>query len=279
MQFSPKLLSPNLLLTDYSKNNDNESANNSKIRQIKKNHLSSIINKTNIGDKNKIVVNYNFSKINQNLLTKNSFPDKIKRPKIDICENGKMEYKINPTEGNEKEVLKYVIKIDKSQKDHLQDGIGSYIYKRQLKKINPEIFVNKNPYNIIKYNNKDYNVTQRVLIPDKNTIKLKPNKKRFFSQEKNLRYTSKGNYQSLIDRTPVILPIKGRKRLNKSFDSGNKPDNDLFLRENIKENKDIRLFGVERKYITKNHNNESEIPKYTFGRKHFFHQEVKNSLY
>ena len=87
VQFSPKLLSPNLLLTDYSKNNDNENTNNSKIRLIKKNHLSSIINKTNIGDKNKIVVNYNFSKINQNLLTKNSFPDKIKSQ--DISKNNK----------------------------------------------------------------------------------------------------------------------------------------------------------------------------------------------
>ena len=197
-----------------------------------------------------------------------------------MCEKGNIEHKINPIIRKEKEVLKYPIKRDKAQKDHLQDGIGSYIYKRQIKKINPEIFVNKSPYNIIKYNNKDYNVTQRVLIPDKNTNKLKPNKKRFFSQEKNLRYTSKGNYQSLIDRTPVILPIKGRKRLNKSFDSGNKPDNDLFLREDIKENSDIRLFGVERKNITRNHNTESEIPKYTgIGRKHFFHKEVKNSLY
>ena len=36
VQFSPKLFSPNILLTDYSKNADNENRNNRKIRLIKK---------------------------------------------------------------------------------------------------------------------------------------------------------------------------------------------------------------------------------------------------
>ena len=91
-------------------------------------------------------------------------------------------------------------------------------------------------------------------------IQEKQNKKRFFSQEKNMRYTSKGNYQSLIDRTPIILPIKGRKKLNKSLENGYRHDHDIFLRKKNIRNIDIRLFGVERKNITKNHNAESELP-------------------
>ena len=166
-----------------------------------------------------------------------------------------------------------------AQKDHLKEGIGTFIYNKKFKKINPADFINKSDYNKIQYENKNYNVTQRVLNPNKNNIKEKPNKKKFFSIEKNLRYTSDGTYQSLIDRTPVILSIKGRKRLNQSFDSGNKPDNDLFLRQKINENKGIRLFGVERKKISKNHNFESEPEKYKFGRKHFFHKEAKTTLY
>ena len=67
--------------------------------------------------------------------------------------------------------------------------------------------------------------------------------------------------------------------MNKSFETGNKPDNDLFLRKNIKEMNEKRLFGVERKNITKNHNSESQPEKYKFGRKHFFHVETKTSLY
>ena len=159
------------------------------------------------------------------------------------------------------------------------EGIGNYIYKKQFKKINPENFINKSNYNKIQYQNKNYNITQRVIIPEKNNAKVKPNKKKFFSIEKNLRYTSSGTYQSLIDRTPIVLPIKGRRRLNKSNETGNKPDNDLFLRENIKEKNGTRLFGVERKNITKNHNSESQPEKNKFGRKHFFHKEIKTSLY
>ena len=114
VQFSPKLFSPNILLTDYSKNADNENRNNRKIRLIKKNHLSSIINKTNLGDKDKIVVNYNFSKINHNLLTKNNFPDKIKSP--DISKNNKSIQINNKNRMSKKNTFK---KIKERQYYHL----------------------------------------------------------------------------------------------------------------------------------------------------------------
>ena len=220
---------------------------------------------------------------------------KIKRDKIDssqICKtenipNNHKSLHNNPIEirNNNQQIFtqtksnNYIRIRNDAQKDHLKEGIGTYIYNKKFKKINPADFINKNDYNKIQYENKNFNVTQRVLNPDKNNIKEKPNKKRFFSLEKNLRHTSDGTYQSLIDRTPVILPIKGRKRSNQSFDSGNKPDHDLFLRQKIKENKGERLFGVERKIITKNHNFESEPEKYKFGRKHFFYKEEKTTLY
>ena len=83
MQFSQKLFNPNLLLTDYNINNENENRINNKNKMNKKNHFSSkLYKKNNITDKNKIVVNYNYSKINQNIVPKNIFPDKTKNPGI-----------------------------------------------------------------------------------------------------------------------------------------------------------------------------------------------------
>ena len=181
---------------------------------------------------------------------------------------------------DEEDKIKYHIYRNNAVVDHLKEGIGSFIYQKKYKKINPADFVNKSAYHKIKYENKDYNVTQRVIIPEKNIIKEKPNKKRFFSLEKNIRYTSKGNYQSLIDRTPIIFPIKGRKKLNRSYQNTiYRPDHDIFLRKNFIENKNIRIFGVERKIITRNHNAESELPKFKFARKHFFTKEEITSLY
>ena len=186
-----------------------------------------------------------------------------------------------------------------ARNDHLKDGIGNYIYTKQFKYINPLKFVNKSDYNKIKYENNDYNISQRVLIPDKNTLIAKPKNKKFFSMEKNLRHTTDGTYQSLINRTPANLPIKGRKKINLSFDDNSRQDHDLFLRGKVKERNKGRLFGVERKLITKNRNAESTIPEYKFGRKpflekhnvesiipknisgrkHFFDKEIKTSLY
>ena len=51
--------------------------------------------------------------------------------------------------------------------DHLKEGIGSYIYTKPPKKINPDIFVNKKNYSKIKYESNAYYITQRVLYPDK----------------------------------------------------------------------------------------------------------------
>ena len=98
--------------------------------------------------------------------------------------------------------------------NYLQKGIGSYIYEhgKKNRKINPSKFVNKSIYNKIKYESNDYNVTKRVLIPEKNLTKSKPTRKRFFSQERNLRHTTEGSYQSLLDRTPLTFQTKEEKK-------------------------------------------------------------------
>ena len=133
----------------------------------------------------------------------------------------------------------------------------------------------KNDYN-------KYDFTQRVLCPQNNPEKNKINKiKTYSSQEDILRHKTDGTYKSLMNITPEVFPIKGRKRMNKSIDCGNKPDSIIFYEDKLEECKkdNNRLFGVERKYRTKVINTESEIQPYKFGRKHFFSQEKKTALY
>ena len=95
---------------------------------------------------------------------------------------------------------------------------------------------------------------------------------------KELRRVGEGSYLSLIARTPVSFPIKGRKRINKSFDCGNKPDSEIFFDNKIGEcvNDNKKLFGVQRKLRAKLINAESENLPYKFGRKHFF-EKIKDS--
>lgn len=158
--------------------------------------------------------------------------------------------------------------------------------KKKPRKRNPADYINKViEYNRIVYKNKDYNVSQRVLLPEKNTILVRPHTKKFFSLDKNFRYTSDGSYQSLINRTPMSFPVKGRRRINLSFDGRDNNSSKLgstfdnIFRESLNKDDGNRLFGVERKNIIKNHNLESQAPPFKFGRKHFFIKEEKTSLY
>ena len=85
---------------------------------------------------------------------------------------------------------------------------------------------------------------------NKKKDKALPKKLRIMTQAgKELRRVGEGSYLSLIARTPVSFPIKGRKRINKSFDCGNKPDSGIFYENKIEEcmKDNNRLFGVERK--------------------------------
>lgn len=117
--------------------------------------------------------------------------------------------------------------------------------------------------NKIRYKNCNFAVTERVLIPEKNKTKIKTDKKRFYrSQDKYFRHETNGSLISLFNKTPdKFIVTTGKKKLNKSF------DNNLFkLLQHDERNytfadgneASVRIFGVERKKITRNHNEETE---------------------
>ena len=159
--------------------------------------------------------------------------------------------------------------------DHLKEGIGTYIYTKPYKKKNPNIFVNKGKFNKIKYESKAYYITQRVLYPDKDIIKSRPITKRILSTEKKEKNDNDGIFKSFIDKTPYTFPVKKRYNVYRSYENL-KRGHDIFLRNKNEECKTERIFGVERKKINKNHNLESDIPKYKFCRKFFF-EKAKNA--
>ena len=164
-------------------------------------------------------------------------------------------------------------------RDNLDGGIAKFINVNKKKDFSKDIFNKKYKNDYYKIRKKfidDYNkidFTKRVIMPQKNPEKPRPKKTRIITElGKNFRRLGEGSYMSLIARTPVSFPIKGRRRINKSLDCGNKPDSEIFydnkIEECIKDNN--RLFGVKRKFRTKLINIESEDPPYRFGRKHFF---------
>ncbi len=159
--------------------------------------------------------------------------------------------------------------------DHLKEGIGSYIYTKPPKKINPDIFVNKKNYSKIKYESNAYYITQRVLYPDKDIMKPKPCTKRILSVEKNSKHLKSGIFKSFIDKTPSIFYIQRRNNLNRSYDNLKK-GHDIFLRNKCEDKNAQRIFGVERKRVDKPHNYESESSKFKFCRR-FFHEKAINA--
>ena len=162
------------------------------------------------------------------------------------------------------------------KEDHLKEGIGTYIYTKPSKKINPNIFVNKNKYSKIKYESKAYYITQRVIYPDKDILKAKPCTKRILSAEKNSKYDiNKGIFSSFIHKTPFQFPTKIKKYVNKSFDN-NRKEHDIFLRDKNVDCNIERIFGVERKRMNKNNNYESDFPKFNF-HKRFFLDKAENA--
>ena len=173
----------------------------------------------------------------------------------------------------------------KSYKDNLNGGIAKFINVNKKKDVSKDEYnkkYNKDYYKIRKKFKIDYNkvdFTKRVINPQKNTEKALPKKLRIMTQAgKELRRVGEGSYLSLIARTPVSFPIKGRKRINKSFDCGNKPDSEIFFDNKIEEcvNDNKKLFSVQRKLRAKLINAESENLPYKFGRKHFF-EKIKDS--
>ena len=172
-------------------------------------------------------------------------------------------------------------------RDNIIGGIAKFINVNKKKDKRKDVFNKKyfkDYYKIRKKFTVDYNkidFTKRVIIPQNDTEKVPPKKLRIITKAgEDFRRVGEGSYLSLISRTPISFPIKGRKRINKSFDCGNKPDSEIFFENKIEECKkdNNRLFGVERKYRTKLINIESENPPYRFGRKHFY-GKMKNTKF
>ena len=189
--------------------------------------------------------------------------------------------------GNDLE-LNHKMKPSKYKKDNLSEGLAKFINVNKRRSTAKEDFnkkYKKDYYNIRKKFVDDYNkidFTKSVILPQKNTEKAPPSKLRIYTQlGKDLLRVGEGSYTSLMVRTPMSFPVKGRKRINKSVDCGNKPDAELFWEDKIEEcskNND-RLFGVERKFRTKLINIESEDKPYKAGRRHFFGKIKDTKIY
>ena len=178
------------------------------------------------------------------------------------------------------------MKVKKKYKDNLNGGIAKFINTIK-RKDNKKDKINKkyqnDYYKIRKKFNVDYNkidFTKRVILPQKNIEKPPPKKMIIITEfGKQLRRFGEGSYTSLIARTPMSFPIKGKKRINKSFDCGNRPDNGIFYgKENMKYNNN-RPLRVKGKLRTKLINIESETPQCRVGRKHFFDKIKDNILF
>lgn len=180
--------------------------------------------------------------------------------------------------------------VKKKCKDNIIGGIAKFINVNKKKDVKKEEFIkkySKDYYKIrkkfkIEYNKIDF--TKRVILPQNNTERVSPKKLRIITEAgKQFRRLGEGSYMSLFVRTPISFPVKSsRKRLNSSFDCGNKNDNIIFYENNNTEEckKDNnRLFGVERKYRSKVINAESVDPPYKFGRKHFFEKIKKTKIF
>ena len=168
----------------------------------------------------------------------------------------------------------YEINKRNLNEDHLKEGIGSYIYTKPARKINPSRFVNKSKFTKIQYESTSYFITQRVIYPDKDIIKSRPISKKILSTEKNSKNYKLGIFKSFIDKTPNLCPAKFMRNKNRSYDNL-KRGHDIFLRNNKTVCKTESIFGVERKRRNKIHNYESDAPKFKFYRKFFF-EKAKN---
>ena len=177
--------------------------------------------------------------------------------------------------------------ITTKNKDNIIGSVAKFINTNKRKDKTKEIFnkkYNKDYYRIRKKFREDYNkidFTKRVIIPQKNKEKVPPKKMRILTEaRKNLLRVGECSFQSLMIRTPQSFPIKeGRKRINKSFDCGNRPDNIIFHDYKNFKNNFNRPLRIKGKLRTKLINIESETPQCRLGRKHFFDKIEDNILF
>ena len=247
MELSQKLFNQNLLQTDYPMYNEKEKGNI--IKTIKLNNFNNL-NKSNILDKkkNKISVNYNLSKINQNIVHKKIFPDYItktpciqknnksmeksiynKTIKIINAEknlNNSLNGKIIPYSSHAKEVKDFKYKIKNNKKASSKEKIlpknknyrnlnltlTNFLSTGEIKKIESESFsINNN-----------INKTPEIIIKRKytNTTKNKLNKKIFGKINiNNINYNVNDNSSKIINnksKTNNIIKSAVKRKINKN---------------------------------------------------------------
>ena len=94
MQFSQKTFNHQLILTDYNIYNIIDNNNNNSYKTIKIKKPKNDLNNSNLIDKkNKIVVNYNLSKIHPNIVAKNLFPNYAMKTLVAHKTNNSLENK------------------------------------------------------------------------------------------------------------------------------------------------------------------------------------------
>ena len=152
-----------------------------------------------------------------------------------------------------------------NRKDNLEGGIGKFL-SIEIKNENNI----KRPYtsrNNINSFYKNLN-TNRVIQPNLNNEPSKQIRKRINNSMEKYIYKNNGNIYSLFNKTPISFPIKGKKRVNGSFD---KNGVDFFSKDFLYDNKHNPIIGNGGRLHLSMYANKETEPKDIFssGRKHF----------
>lgn len=151
-------------------------------------------------------------------------------------------------------------KMKQPLNDNLQGGIGNFLNLKYLQSTDNNILLQRNKNNF-NYEFKRKIITKRVLNPIFNNepeIGVKDIKVKNIDKE---RHSTTGNFKSLIDKTPLIIPIKGKKRINNSYDIKN---NSLDINYD-------NFIGLEKRGKVKNRRIDIETIQYIshLGKRHF----------
>ena len=280
MQFSQKLFDQKLLQTDYNKYYENEKGSDSKSKSLKINNFNNNLNKSNIEDKkkNKIVVNYNFSKINPNAEQKHIIPDYItKTPAVTknnkIIENNiinnrnkknlnnSINGKIIPYSSHSKEIKDFKNKIKNIKKSGTNEKISIKYKKnnRMNRNLNFTLTdflplgggteVKKNENTNINLNKSPEIIIKRKYI---NTTKNKLNKKIFGKINiKNINYNlndnnshiinNKSHLSNKITNTNNLIQSAAKRKTNKKINISCSSNDNSFLKNNKKYSIDTKF--------------------------------------
>ena len=279
MQFSQKLFDQKLLQTDYNKYYENEKGNDSKNKTLKINNFNNNLNKSNIEDKkkNKIVVNYNFSKINPNIEPKNIIPDYItKTPAVTknnkIIENNiisnknrkninnSINGKIIPYSSHSKDIKEFKNKIKNIKKSGTNEKMSSKYKKnnRMNRNLNFNLtdFLSLGGTEIKKNDNANINLNKspEIIIKRKyiNTTKNKLNKKIFGKINlNNINYNINDNNSHIINNKSHLsnkltnnnnlIQSAAKRKINKKINISCSSNDNSFSKNNKKYSKNTKF--------------------------------------